>query len=42
MHSSKFCLRTASVDGLPATKDTCAHRVEVRDGEVYLFPGEAP
>ena len=42
LHSSKFCLKTGAVEGLPATKDTVPHRVEVRDGEVYLFPGEQP
>lgn len=42
LHASKFCLRNGAVEGLPATKDTVAHRVEVRDGEVYLYPGEAP
>jgi len=42
MHSSKFCLRNGEVSGLPATKDACPHRVEVRDGEIYIFPGEAP
>jgi 3-phenylpropionate/trans-cinnamate dioxygenase ferredoxin component len=42
LHSSKFCLKTGAVDGLPATKDTVAHRLEVREGEVYLFPGEHP
>jgi 3-phenylpropionate/trans-cinnamate dioxygenase ferredoxin subunit len=42
LHSSRFDLRTGEVSGLPATQDAVAHRVEVRDGEVYLFPGEAP
>lgn len=42
LHSSKFCLKSGEVQGLPATRDACPHRVEVRDGEVYLFPGEAP
>lgn len=42
LHASKFCLRTGSVEGLPATRDVRAHRVEVRDGDVYLFPGEVP
>lgn len=42
LHSSKFCLKTGAVDGLPATRDARPHRVEVRDGEVYLFPNEAP
>jgi 3-phenylpropionate/trans-cinnamate dioxygenase ferredoxin component len=42
LHASRFCLKTGVVDGLPATKDTHPHRVEVRDGDVYLFPNEAP
>lgn len=42
LHSSKFCLKNGAVDGLPATRDTVAHRVEVRDGAVYLFPNEQP
>jgi 3-phenylpropionate/trans-cinnamate dioxygenase ferredoxin subunit len=42
LHASKFCLKNGEVSGLPATKDVCPHRVEVRDGEVYLFPGEVP
>ena len=41
LHSSKFNLQTGEVNGLPATRDAVAHRVEVRDGEVYLFPNEA-
>lgn len=42
LHSSKFCLKTGAVDGLPATKDARPHRVEVRAGEVILFADEAP
>jgi 3-phenylpropionate/trans-cinnamate dioxygenase ferredoxin subunit len=42
LHASKFCLKTGEVQGLPATRDVCPHRVEVRDGAVYLFPNEAP
>lgn len=42
LHASKFCLKTGAVEGLPATQDTVAHRVEVRDGDVYLFPDERP
>ena len=42
LHSSKFCLKSGEVQGLPATRNTCPHRVEVRDGEVYLFPRETP
>ena len=40
VHASRFNLRTGKVVGLPATVDTVTHRVEVRDGEVYLFPNE--
>ena len=42
LHSSKFCLKSGEVQGLPATRNTCPHRVNVRDGEIYLFPNEAP
>ncbi|MFI0452782.1 non-heme iron oxygenase ferredoxin subunit [Actinomadura sp. 6N118] len=42
LHTSKFCLKDGAVQGLPATEDTRPHRVEVRDGEVFVFPGEAP
>src|ERR1700751_3453224 len=38
LHSSKFCLKTGAVQGLPATRDAVVHRVEVSDGDVYLFP----
>jgi 3-phenylpropionate/trans-cinnamate dioxygenase ferredoxin component len=42
LHGSAFCLRTGEVESLPATVDAVPHRVEVRDGEVWLFPGERP
>ena len=42
LHSSKFCLKTGTVQGLPATRDAVAHRIEVREGDVYLFPHERP
>lgn len=42
LHASRFCLRTGEVDGLPATKDTVAHRVEVHDGDVFVYPNEQP
>jgi 3-phenylpropionate/trans-cinnamate dioxygenase ferredoxin subunit len=42
LHASRFSLKTGEVEGLPATRGTVAHRVEVRDGEVYLFPNERP
>ena len=42
LHSSNFCLKTGEVQGLPATKNTCPHRVELRAGEIWLFPNETP
>jgi 3-phenylpropionate/trans-cinnamate dioxygenase ferredoxin subunit len=39
LHSGRFCLKTGAVLSMPATKDTRTHRVEVRDGEVWLYPG---
>ena len=42
LHASRFCLADGKVQCLPATKDVRPHRVEVRDGEVYVFPGERP
>ncbi|MFT4084368.1 MAG: non-heme iron oxygenase ferredoxin subunit [Nocardioides sp.] len=42
VHSSRFCLRDGHVDGPPATVDTVPHRVEVREGEIYLFPNQRP
>ncbi|WP_431970074.1 non-heme iron oxygenase ferredoxin subunit [Nocardia sp. bgisy134] len=42
MHASKFCLKSGAVQSLPATEDARTHRVEVRDDEVFVFPGETP
>ncbi|MER6936346.1 non-heme iron oxygenase ferredoxin subunit [Nocardioides sp. NPDC127514] len=42
LHASKFNLRTGAVEGMPATKPTRPHKVEVRDGEVYLFAEGTP
>lgn len=42
LHSSKFCLKTGAVNGLPATRGTVPHRVEVVDGDVIVYPGETP
>ena len=42
LHASRFCLKTGEVQGLPATRSTCPHRVEIHDGEIYLLSGEAP
>ncbi|RNM12098.1 non-heme iron oxygenase ferredoxin subunit [Nocardioides pocheonensis] len=42
LHASKFCLKSGDVQGLPATRNTCPHRVEIRDGGIWLFPNETP
>ena len=42
LHSARFCLRTGEALCLPATEPVKAHRVEVRDDAVYVFPGERP
>ena len=42
LHASKFCLKSGEVQGLPATRDVGAHRVQVRDGQVFLYPQEGP
>lgn len=39
LHATRFCLADGKPMCLPATKPVATHRVEVRDGEVYLFPG---
>jgi len=41
LHAGKFCLKTGAVLSMPATRDTKPHRVEVRDGCVWLYPGPA-
>ncbi len=42
LHAARFSLRTGAALSLPATKAARCHRVEVRDGAVWLFPGEVP
>ena len=42
IHSARFCLRTGEALCLPALINTRPHRVEVRDGEVWLYPNQAP
>lgn len=41
VHSSQFCLRTGRPSGPPATRPVRTHRVEIRDGQVWLFAGVA-
>lgn len=40
LHSACFDLRTGEATCLPATVGVATHRVEIRDGDVYVFPGE--
>jgi 3-phenylpropionate/trans-cinnamate dioxygenase ferredoxin subunit len=40
LHASRFCLKDGTVQHLPATRNTVAYRVEVRDGDVYLYGNE--
>lgn len=39
MHSASFCLKTGTVLCMPATEDAPTHKVELRDDEVWLYPG---
>ena len=39
LHSARFCLKTGAALCLPATQPVGVHRVEERDGELYLTPG---
>ncbi len=41
-HQSRFDLRSGRVMSPPADRDAVPHRVEVRDGGVWLTPGEPP
>lgn len=41
-HQSRFDLQTGKVLAPPATVDTVAHLVDVRDGDVWLSPGTQP
>lgn len=40
LHSARFCLKSGEPQCMPATLAVRTHRVEVRDGEVWLHPGE--
>lgn len=39
VHSARFCLKAGTALCMPATEDAKTHKVEVRDGEIYLTPG---
>lgn len=38
LHSGRFCLKTGEVLCMPASRDTVTHRIDLRDGELILFP----
>lgn len=42
VHSARFCLKDGKALCLPAMVNAVPHRVEVRDGGVWLFPNESP
>ncbi|MDO5681256.1 MAG: bifunctional 3-phenylpropionate/cinnamic acid dioxygenase ferredoxin subunit [Propionibacteriaceae bacterium] len=42
LHSARFCLKEGTALCMPATVAVKPHRVEIRDGDVWVFPGEAP
>lgn len=42
LHSAKFSLKSGEALCMPATIGVNTHRVEIRDGEVWVFPGERP
>ncbi|WP_326731645.1 bifunctional 3-phenylpropionate/cinnamic acid dioxygenase ferredoxin subunit [Streptomyces phaeochromogenes] len=42
LHSARFCLRTGEAQCMPATIGMRTHRVEVRSGAVWLYPGQEP
>ncbi|WP_416981142.1 bifunctional 3-phenylpropionate/cinnamic acid dioxygenase ferredoxin subunit [Streptomyces sp. T028] len=42
LHGARFCLRTGQPQCMPATTGVRAHRVEVRDGGIWLHPGTDP
>lgn len=39
LHSARFCLKSGRPRCMPATEPQRTHRVEVRDGEIWLHPG---
>lgn len=42
LHAARFCLKTGEAQCMPATTGVRAHRVEIKDGDVWVYPGEAP
>ncbi|MFK4102883.1 bifunctional 3-phenylpropionate/cinnamic acid dioxygenase ferredoxin subunit [Streptomyces sp. NPDC019531] len=42
LHSARFCLKSGEPQCMPATLAQRTHRVEVRDGGIWLHPGLGP
>ncbi|MGW2647164.1 bifunctional 3-phenylpropionate/cinnamic acid dioxygenase ferredoxin subunit [Streptomyces sp. NPDC001393] len=40
LHSARFCLKSGEPQCMPATLAQRTHRVEERDGGIWLHPGE--
>lgn len=38
LHSARFCLKNGAPMCMPATRPVATHRIEVRDGSVWLLP----
>jgi len=39
VHTARFCLKAGTALCMPATEDARTHKVEVRDGQIFLSPG---
>ncbi|MER5802178.1 bifunctional 3-phenylpropionate/cinnamic acid dioxygenase ferredoxin subunit [Streptomyces mirabilis] len=40
LHSARFCLKSGEPQCMPATVAARPHRVEVREGGIWLYPGQ--
>ncbi|MDO0911420.1 bifunctional 3-phenylpropionate/cinnamic acid dioxygenase ferredoxin subunit [Streptomyces sp. DT2A-34] len=40
LHSARFCLKSGEPQCMPATVAARTHRVEVREGGIWLYPGQ--
>ncbi|MFF4097411.1 bifunctional 3-phenylpropionate/cinnamic acid dioxygenase ferredoxin subunit [Streptomyces sp. NPDC001834] len=42
LHSARFCLKSGEPQCMPATLAARTHKVEARDGGIWLHPGQEP
>lgn len=42
LHSARFCLKSGEPQCMPATIAARTHKVEVREGGIWLHPGQEP